>query len=57
MYAAGAFWPSKTGVSYHTVRGSKIDKAATTWALPAAFQDGMIGPHWSKGWIIEDRRF
>ena len=46
--------PSKTGVSYITVRGFKIDKAATTWAPPAAFQDGMIGPHWSKGWIIED---
>lgn len=48
------FMPSKTGVSYITVRGFKIDKAATTWAPPAAFQDGMIGPHWSKGWIIED---
>ncbi|MDI9450986.1 MAG: right-handed parallel beta-helix repeat-containing protein, partial [Bacillota bacterium] len=48
------FMPSKTGVGYITVRGFKIDKAATTWAPPAAFQDGMIGPHWSKGWIIED---
>ncbi|HOK43194.1 MAG TPA: right-handed parallel beta-helix repeat-containing protein [Thermoclostridium caenicola] len=48
------FMPSKTGVSYITVRGFKIDKAATTWAPPAAFQEGMIGPHWSKGWIIED---
>jgi alpha-L-arabinofuranosidase len=48
------FMPSITGISYHTVRGFKIDKAATTWAPPAAFQDGMIGPHWSKGWIIED---
>ena len=48
------FMPSKTGVSHITVRGFKIDKAATTWAPPAAFQDGMIGPHWSKGWIIED---
>ena len=48
------FMPSKTGVSYITARGFKIDKAATTWAPPAAFQDGMIGPHWSKGWIIED---
>ncbi|MDI9482021.1 MAG: right-handed parallel beta-helix repeat-containing protein [Bacillota bacterium] len=48
------FMPSKTGVGYHTVSGFKIDKAATTWAPPAAFQDGMIGPHWSKGWIIED---
>lgn len=48
------FFPSKTGIGYHTVSGFKIDKAATTWAPPAAFQDGMIGPHWSKGWIIED---
>ena len=21
---------------------------------PTAYQEGMIGPHWSKGWIIED---
>lgn len=48
------FFPSKTGIGYHTVSGFKIDKAATTWAPPAAFQDGMIGPHWSKGWIIQD---
>ena len=48
------FFPSKTGVNYITVSGFTICKAATTWAPPAAFQDGMIGPHWSKGWIIED---
>ena len=48
------FFPSKTGVSYITVSGFAISKAATTWPPPAAFQDGMIGPHWSKGWIIED---
>ena len=48
------FMPSKTGVGYITVTGFKVDKAATTWAPPAAFQDCMIGPHWSKGWIIED---
>jgi len=48
------FMPSKTGVNYITVNGFNINKAATTWAPPAAFQDGMIGPHWSKGWIIED---
>ncbi|MBO5241498.1 MAG: right-handed parallel beta-helix repeat-containing protein [Lachnospiraceae bacterium] len=48
------FFPSKTGVNYISVSGFHIDKAATTWAPPAAFQDGMIGPHWSKGWIIED---
>ncbi len=48
------FMPSKTGVGYITVSGFNINKAATTWAPPAAYQDGMIGPHWSKGWIIED---
>ncbi len=48
------FMPSETGRGYITVRGFRIEKAATTWAPPAAFQDGMIGPHWSKGWIIED---
>lgn len=48
------FMPEKTGVNYITVSGFDINKAATTWAPPAAYQDGMIGPHWSKGWIIED---
>ncbi len=48
------FFPSRTGIGYITVSGFKISKAATTWAPPAAFQDGMIGPNWSKGWIIED---
>ena len=48
------FMPEKNGVGYITVSGFRIDKAATTWAPPAAYQDGMIGPHWSRGWIIED---
>ena len=48
------FMPDKTGVGYITVSGFLITKAATTWAPPAAYQDGMIGPHWSRGWIIED---
>ncbi len=48
------FMPSRTGVNYITLRGFDVNKAATTWAPPAAYQDGMIGPHWSKGWIIED---
>ena len=48
------FMPDKTGVGYITVSGFKIDKGATTWAPPAAYQDGLIGPHWSRGWIIED---
>ena len=48
------FMPSQTGIGYLTVSGFRVEKAATTWAPPAAYQDGMIGPHWSKGWIIED---
>ena len=48
------FMPSRTGIGFITVSGFRVDKAATTWAPPAAFQDCMIGPHWSKGWIIED---
>jgi len=48
------FFPEETGRGYITLSGFKIEKAATTWAPPAAFQDGMVGPHWSKGWIIED---
>ncbi len=48
------FWPQEYGKGYITVSGFNINKAATTWAPPAAYQDGMIGPNWSKGWIIED---
>ncbi len=48
------FMPEETGVGYITVSGFNINKGATTWAPPAAYQDGLIGPHWSRGWIIED---
>ena len=48
------FMPDKPGKGYITVSGFVITKGATTWAPPAAYQDGLIGPHWSKGWIIED---
>ncbi len=48
------FMPEKNERNYITVSGFTICNAATTWAPPAAYQDGMIGPHWAKGWIIED---
>ena len=48
------FMPEENGIGYITVSGFDINKGATTWAPPAAYQDGLIGPHWSKGWIIED---
>ncbi|MEE3313403.1 MAG: right-handed parallel beta-helix repeat-containing protein [Treponema sp.] len=48
------FMPEKNGLNYITVSGFKICNGATTWAPPASYQDGLIGPHWSKGWILED---
>lgn len=48
------FLPSAEGVSFITLSGFTVREAATQWAPPTAYQDGMVGPHWSKGWIIED---
>ena len=48
------FYPSKPGINYITVRGFKMMHAATPWAPPTAEQIGLIGTHWSKGWIIEN---
>lgn len=51
---AACFCPSVEGVGYITLSGFTVKQAATQWAPPTAYQEGMIGPHWSKGWIIED---
>ena len=48
------FYPAKPFVNYLTVRGFTLEHAATPWAPPTAEQMGLIGTHWSKGWIIED---
>ena len=48
------FYPQQEGIGYITLAGFGVTKAATQWAPPTAYQEGMIGPHWSKGWIIED---
>ena len=48
------FYPSKEHVNYITLSGFTVTKAATQWAPPTALQEGMIGPHWSKGWVIEN---
>ncbi|MBR6476323.1 MAG: hypothetical protein IKS98_12905, partial [Lachnospiraceae bacterium] len=48
------FYPLEEGIGYITLDGFTVCKAATQWAPPTAYQDGMIGPHWSKGWIIEN---
>lgn len=48
------FYPEKTNTNYITVRGFILRQAATPWAPPTAEQIGVIGTHWSKGWIIEN---
>lgn len=48
------FFPKKTGINYITVSGFIMSQAATPWAPPTAEQIGLIGPNWSKGWIIEN---
>jgi len=48
------FYPEKPGRNYITVRGFIMRHAATQWAPPTAEQIGLIGTHWSKGWIIEN---
>ena len=48
------FYPEKPGMNYITVKGFEMAQAATPWAPPTADQPGLLGAHWSKGWIIED---
>jgi hypothetical protein len=48
------FYPDQPGRDFITVRGFTMRQAATQWAPPTAEQVGLIGTHWSKGWIIEN---
>ena len=48
------FYPEQPGIDFITVRGFKLSQAATPWAPPTAEQIGLVGTHWSRGWIIED---
>ncbi|MFO0892550.1 MAG: right-handed parallel beta-helix repeat-containing protein [Isosphaeraceae bacterium] len=48
------FYPDRPGRNFLTVRGFALRHAATPWAPPTAEQVGLIGTHWSKGWIIEE---
>lgn len=48
------FYPTQPGRNYITVRGFLLRQAATQWAPPTAEQIGLVGTHWSKGWIIEN---
>ncbi|MCG2462229.1 DUF1565 domain-containing protein [Flavobacteriaceae bacterium F89] len=48
------FYPSKPHMNYITVRGFHMSQAACQWSTATDEQDGVIGTHWSKGWIIEE---
>ena len=48
------FYPDKPFINYLTVSGFTMQHAATNWAPPTAEQMGLIGTHWSRGWIIEN---
>jgi len=48
------FYPDQPGRNFITVRGFTMRHAATPWAPPTAEQIGLIGTHWSRGWIIEN---
>lgn len=50
------FWPEKTGRDHITVSGFTMTQCSPQWAPPTALQEGIIGPHWSKGWIIENNK-
>lgn len=48
------FYPELPGRNYITVRGFTMRQAATPWAGAMSEQVGLVGTHWSKGWVIED---
>jgi len=48
------FYPSRPGINFITVRGFTLRQAATPWAGAMSEQIGLIGTHWSKGWVIEN---
>nr|MCU0247113.1 right-handed parallel beta-helix repeat-containing protein [Bryobacter sp.] len=50
------FYPDQPGRDYLTIRGFRMSHAATQWAAPTAEQIGLLGTHWSKGWIIENNQ-
>jgi len=51
------FFPEETNLNYITVRGFEMAQAACPWAPPTSRQLGLLGCHWSKGWIIENNHF
>lgn len=51
------FYPKQANKDYITVSGFEMAQAACPFAPPTGDQPGLIGVHWSKGWIIENNHF
>jgi alpha-N-arabinofuranosidase len=47
-------YPDAPGRNYITIRGFTLRHAATPWSGAMSEQVGLVGTHWSKGWIIEE---
>ena len=47
------FYPRQSNCNYITVSGFEMAQAACPFTPPTGDQPGMLGTHWSKGWIIE----
>ena len=48
------FYPDKPGLNFITVDGFTMRHAATPWSGAMSEQIGLIGTHWSRGWVIEN---
>lgn len=51
------FYPRQSNCNYITVSGFEMAQAACPFVPPTGDQPGLIGTHWSKGWIIENNHF
>ena len=48
------FYPIKEHRDYITLRGIVFQNAAPNWGTANGEQVGVVGTHWSRGWVIED---
>jgi len=48
------FYPREPFCDYQTLRGITFENAGPNWAPPTCEQVGVVGTHWSRGWVIED---
>ncbi|MEI3404518.1 MAG: hypothetical protein V8Q87_10970 [Blautia wexlerae] len=47
------FYPESEGIGYITLSGFRISQLLFSGLPLPLIREGMVGPHWSKGWIVE----